>query len=69
MLVVNLTVVMIMNRTLTDGNVNVFLATSEMVLVFVLKIVPNMVIITYTLVKMMLTHVVVLISIPLVHIK
>jgi len=44
MLVVNLTVVMITNRTMTTGLVNVLLVTLEMKTVFVLKIVTYSVI-------------------------
>jgi hypothetical protein len=67
LLVVNLTVLLKMNRTLTDGNVNVFLVTWEMLLVFVLEIVLCLVTNTYSLVKMMLTLVVVLTTIPMVN--
>lgn len=69
MLVVNLTVVMLMNRTLTDGNVNVLLVTWEIRLVFVLKIVLFIMILYYTLVLMMSTLVVVLKTIPMVYIN
>jgi hypothetical protein len=67
LLVVNLTVLLKMNRTLTDGNVNVFLVTWEMLLVFVLEIVLCLVTNTYSLVKMMLTLVVVHKTIPMVN--
>lgn len=63
MLVVNLTVVMITNRTLTDGNANVFLVTLEILLVFVSEIVLFTVTYSYLLVLKMKTNVVVLLTI------
>jgi hypothetical protein len=48
-----------MNKTSTDGNVNVLLVMSETLMVFVYMIVMSLVILSYILVKMMLTHVVV----------
>ena len=50
---------MLMNKTSTDGNVNVLLVMAETLMVFVYMIVMSLVILSYTLVKMMLTHVVV----------
>ena len=66
MLVVNLTVVMITNRTLTDGNANVFPDTLEILLVFVLEIVLFTVMSSYLLVLIMKTNVVVLKTILMV---
>lgn len=63
MLVVNLTVVMLMNRILTDGNANVFPVTIETLLVFVSEIVLYSVMFTYLLVLIMKTNVVVLMTI------
>lgn len=66
MLVVNLTVVMLMNRILTDGNANVFPVTIETLLVFVSEIVLYSVMFTYLLVLIMKTNVVVLMTILMV---
>jgi hypothetical protein len=50
---------MIMSKTMTDGNVNVLKVISETMMVFVLETVISLVMLNYTLVKMMLTNVVV----------